>query len=121
MSIFSNSTTARSYQLTYYGQELILNEHVGNEWAHGVWLNDIPLVKGEPVRLAAGRSYDLAIVAAEQEETYNDQGDESVVLSPALLAQSFPNGEFYLDVKVVEHNGRYAGGVAVWRFYFLLE
>jgi hypothetical protein len=114
-------TAQRTYNLTYEGAKLIQNEHVGNEWARGVWLGEEALERNQPVRLAAGTTYELSIAAAETKEKYNDRGDESVELTPTLLARLLPEGGFYLDVTVMERNGRYAGGKAIWRFYFDLE
>ena len=118
---FATAHAQRSYLLTFTEAELIRNEHVGNEWARGVWLGEEAMERNQPVRLAAGKRYELSIAAAETNEKYNDRGDESVELTPALLARALPNGGFYLDVTVTERNGRYAGGKAVWRFYFDLR
>ena len=113
--------TAQDYQLAYAGRELISNEHVGNEWAFGVWLDEDSMDKDRPVRLTAGQRYDLAVAAEEAKEKYPDRGDNSITFTTADLEKAAQDKGFYLEVTVTESNGRYAGGRAVWRFYFSLE
>ena len=107
--------------MVYRKAELIRNEHVGNEWAHGVWLGDDRLQRGQQVRLTAGTTYSLSLAAAETNEKYNDRHDETIELTPAMLAEVRRKGGFHVDVTITEHNGRYAGGRATWRFYFSVE
>lgn len=111
----------RTYTLTFTDAKLVKNQHVGNEWARGVWLGEDPMPRGQQFRLQAGAEYELSIAAQETNEKYNDRGDESVTLTSELLKSTIADGGFYLDVTVTEKNGRYAGGKAVWRFYFLVE
>lgn len=119
--LYAANSDAQSYTLTFTHAKLIQNQRVGNEWARGVWLGEDPMPRGQRFRLQAGAEYELSIAAAETNEKYNDRGDESVILTPAILANTVTDGGFYLDVTVTERNGRYAGGKAVWRFYFSLE
>lgn len=115
------SLYGQTYQLEFTEAELIKNNHVGNEWARGVWLGEERMERSTTYRLSEGASYELSVAAQELQEKHNDRGDESVVLTPTLLAEAVLNGGFYIDVTVTERNGRYAGNKAVWRFYFSLK
>ena len=122
--LLTNSTTStntRSYAITYTQAKLIHNEHVGNEWARGVWLGEERLRPGQAYRIPAGSSPTLSVAAEETNEKYNDRGDASIILTATKLARAHADGGFTLDVTVVERNGRYAGGRAVWRFWFLVK
>lgn len=107
--------------LTYTGAKLVHNEHVGNEWARGVWLGDDFMEADQPYRLRSGFTYTLSVAAEEAKEKYPDRGDNEVSFTVAGLLPSVKDGGFYLEVTVTESNGRYAGGEALWRFYFLVE
>ncbi len=110
-----------SLSLTYVDAELILNQHVGNEWTHSVWLNGNPLERGRAVRLEPVNRYELSVAVEETNEKYIDDGHTTRVLTADLLQKALTDESFYLDVTVTEGNGRYAGGRAVWRFYFSLK
>jgi hypothetical protein len=107
--------------LTHTGAKLIYNEHVGNEWARGVWLGDDFMSLNQPYRIKGGSTYTLSIAAEEANEKYPDRGDEEITFTLSDLLPTVENGGFYLEVTVTESNGRYAGGRALWRFYFLVE
>ncbi|MBC6995908.1 hypothetical protein QWY85_17165 [Neolewinella lacunae] len=114
-------TAQRELSLTYTGAKLIRNEHVGNEWARGVWLGDDSMLRDQPYRITSGSSYTLSVAAEEANEKYPDRGDEEISFTLSDLLPAVENGGFYLEVMVTESNGRYAGGRALWRFYFLVE
>lgn len=118
----SPALTAQSeLTLTYTGAKLVHNEHVGNEWARGVWLGDDPIQRNQPYRIKNGLTYVLSIAAEEANEKYPDRGDEELSFTLTDLLPTVKNGGFYLEVTVTESNGRYAGGEALWRFYFSVE
>lgn len=72
----------RTYTLTFVETESIRNEHVGNEWAFGAWLNERPLELNQPVTFEAGTGLELSIAAAETNEKYNDRGMRRSSLPP---------------------------------------
>jgi hypothetical protein len=75
----------------------------------------------QPYRLRSGFTYTLSVAAEEAKEKYPDRGDNEVSFTVADLLPSVKDGGFYLEVTVTESNGRYAGGEALWQFYFLVE
>ncbi|BCG58445.1 hypothetical protein [Paenibacillus sp. URB8-2] len=108
---------AAKFKVTYVSAELVENEHVGNEWWWGGYVNGKELEEGSSVTVSATGSIKLRAEAQEQDK-YPEDGFDTVTVKLSSLKSSINKT---LNVTVTENRGRYSGNTATWRFVFKIE
>lgn len=100
--------------------QMVYNNHVGNEWAFGLSINEDTYRIGVEVKVAL--KITTVVLIAQEQDKYPDTGSSEVVIDPGKLKR---NVEYYKDVEilVIENRGRYSGNTAKWiiRLYYMLK
>lgn len=112
--LFEPSANAQGIQITLVDAQLIYNQHVGNEWAVWIEVDERIAYPGETIELSRRKAI-LTANAHEGNEKYDDLGQTSVEIS-----QASP-GYKEISVLVRENHGRFAGGQAKWTFIIKVE
>ncbi|MFC3749847.1 hypothetical protein [Paenibacillus sp. GCM10012306] len=95
------------------------NNHVGNEWWWGGFVNGKELNDGESVTINADAAGSIKLHAeAQEQDKYPDDGEASASVKVSSIKTSVTKK---LNVTVVENRGRYSGNTAKWQFTFKLE
>ncbi|MFD1773199.1 hypothetical protein [Paenibacillus rhizophilus] len=104
-------------KVTFVSAELVENEHVGNEWWWGGYVNGKELEEGSSVTVSATGSIKLRAEAQEQDK-YPEDGIADATVKVSSLKSSINKT---LNVTVTENRGRYSGNTAKWRFVFKIK
>ncbi len=97
---------------------LIFNDHVGNEWYFGSYVNGNLINYKERIELIlpSDKKIKLQSILMEENEKYNDHGRSESEINlnnkPAVIKQL---------VRITETNGRYAGNSAEFEFVYSIN
>lgn len=106
-------------KVTFVSAELVENNHVGNEWWWGGFVNGEELEEGDSVTIDASTSGTIKLRAeAQEQDKIPEEGSASASLKVSSLKATQTKS---LTVKVVENRGRYSGNSASWKFVFTVE
>lgn len=106
-------------KVTFVKAELVENNHVGNEWWWGGFVNGKELEDGTSVTLNVDPNGSIKLRAeAQEQDKYPDDGASSASVKVSSITSSVTKK---LNVTVVENRGRYSGNTAKWQFTFKLE
>ena len=110
-----------SFILTLVEVELIVNDHVGDEWTHVVRVDGLEMRVDDSMNLASADAYRIECNSREEDPHYPDSGKRSLRMSERDVLLAAEKGGFTVDVTVREEHGEYAGSEAVWRYHFTLR
>lgn len=103
-------------RVTFVSAELIENNHVGNEWWSGGYVNGKELEEGSSVNVNATSNGSILLKAEVQEQDSSpDDGEASAAVKMSAIKSTVTKK---LNVTVTEDRGRYSGNTAQWRFTF---
>lgn len=106
-------------KVTFVKAELVENNHVGNEWWWGGFVNGKELEDGTSVTLNVDPNGSIKLRAeAQEQDKYPDDGASSASVKVSSITSSVTKK---LNVTVVENRGRYSGNTAKYQFTFKLE
>ena len=106
-------------KVTFVSADLVENNHVGNEWWWGGFVNGSELADGESIILNLSSTGTIKLHAeAQEQDKIPDDGETTTTLKVSSLKSSENKS---LTVKVVENRGRYSGNTATWKFVFKIE
>lgn len=106
-------------KVTFVSAELVENNHVGNEWWWGGFVNGEELEEGDSVTIDASTSGTIKLRAeAQEQDKIPEEGAASASLKVSTLKATQTKS---LTVKVVENRGRYSGNSASWKFVFKID
>ncbi|CAH1055259.1 hypothetical protein [Paenibacillus pseudetheri] len=106
-------------KVTFVSADLVENNHVGNEWWWGGYVDGKEIADGESVTLNVSSSGTIKLRAeAQEQDKIPDDGEASASIKVSSL-KSTQNKS--LTVTVVENRGRYSGNTATWKFVFKIE
>ncbi|AIQ12154.1 hypothetical protein [Paenibacillus durus] len=106
-------------KVTLVSAELVDNEHVGNEWWWGGYVNGKELEEGSSVTVNVSSSGSIKLrVEAQEQDKYPEEGTANATVKVASIKSSLNKT---LNVTVVENRGRYSGNTAKWRFVFKIQ
>ncbi|MBM7565958.1 hypothetical protein [Paenibacillus sacheonensis] len=106
-------------KITFIGASLVENNHVGNEWWTGGYVNGKEIQEGDAVTLSVKSTGTITLKAeAQEQDKIPDDGQVSASLKVASITKTVNKA---LTVTVVENRGRYSGNAAKWKFSFKLE
>ncbi|QWU17815.1 hypothetical protein SAMN04487895_105234 [Paenibacillus sophorae] len=106
-------------KVTLVSAELVDNEHVGNEWWWGGYVNGKELEEGSSVTVNVSSSISIKLRAeAQEQDKYPEDGTANATVKVASIKSSLNKT---LNVTVVENRGRYSGNTAKWRFVFKIQ
>jgi hypothetical protein len=107
-------------KVTFVSAELAENDHVGNEWWWGGYINGKEVDEGESVVLSVKSTDTIRLKAeAQEQDKYPDEGAASASIKVSSITKKTLNKT--LTVSVVENRGRYSGNTAKWKFTFKLQ
>ncbi|OBZ19510.1 hypothetical protein A8L34_00995 [Bacillus sp. FJAT-27264] len=116
--LFAAGNTVK-IKVTFVEAKLVENNHVGNEWWWGGFVNGKELNDGESVTVSANAAGSIKLHAeAQEQDKYPDDGEASASVKVSSIKTSVTKK---LNVTVVENRGRYSGNTAKWQFIFKLE
>ncbi|AKG34054.1 hypothetical protein [Paenibacillus durus] len=117
-SLFAAGKTVK-VKVTLVSAELVHNEHVGNEWWWGGYVNGKELEEGSSVTVNVSSSGSIKLrVEAQEQDKYPEDGTANATVKVASIKSSINKT---LNVTVVENRGRYSGNTATWRFVFKIQ
>ncbi len=119
----SLSYSQDTLNLRFVHAENVYNNHVGNEWRFGTFIGDVQLNLGDGINIVYNsleENFALKAVLQEGREQYNDSNEKSINLSLLDLKNNHNEG-FYVEIELMERNGRFAGNKALWKFYYELN
>lgn len=106
-------------KVTFVSASLVENNHVGNEWWSGGYVDGEELAEGESVTINASSSGTIKLRAeAQEQDKIPEEGSASASIKVSTLKATQNKS---LSVKVVENRGRYSGNTATWKFVFKIE
>lgn len=106
-------------KVTFVSASLVENNHVGNEWWSGGYVDGEELAEGESVTINASSSGTIKLRAeAQEQDKIPEEGSASASIKVSTLKAAQNKS---LSVKVVENRGRYSGNTATWKFVFKIE
>ncbi|MDT3425123.1 hypothetical protein J2Z22_000636 [Paenibacillus forsythiae] len=106
-------------KVTLVSAELVHNEHVGNEWWWGGYVNGKELEEGSSATVDVSSSGSIELRAEAQElDKYPEDGTAKATVKVSSIKSSINKA---LDVTVTENRGRYSGKQAHWRFVFKIQ
>ncbi|QUL57704.1 hypothetical protein KDC22_15195 [Paenibacillus tritici] len=106
-------------KVTFVSASLAENNHVGNEWWSGGFVNGEELGEGDSVTISASSTGTIKLRAeAQEQDKIPEEGSASASIKVSSLKETQNKS---LTVKVVENRGRYSGNSATWKFVFKLE
>ncbi|OXM16726.1 hypothetical protein [Paenibacillus herberti] len=116
----SAASKTTKVKITFVSAELVENNHVGNEWWSGGYVNGKELKEGGSVTLTLKGSDTIKLKAEAQEQ---DKIPEDGEASKSIKVSTIKKGTVTktLDVTVVENRGRYSGEQANWEFTFKIQ
>ncbi|MBY9078381.1 hypothetical protein KIH86_24180 [Paenibacillus sp. HN-1] len=106
-------------KVTFVSATLVENNHVGNEWWWGGYVNGKELEEGSSVTLDVSSSGTISLKAeAQEQDKIPDEGSKSASVKVSSLTSAVTKS---VNVTVVENRGRYSGNTATWKFVFKVE
>ncbi|MEK4007187.1 hypothetical protein [Paenibacillus sp. FSL H3-0333] len=106
-------------KVTFVSADLVENNHVGNEWWWGGFVNGEELEEGDSVTLDLSSTGSIKLRAeAQEQDKIPDEGSASASIKVSALKYTQNKS---LTVKVVENRGRYSGNTASWKFVFKID
>ncbi|MEK3877445.1 hypothetical protein [Paenibacillus sp. FSL M7-0420] len=106
-------------KVTFVSADLVENNHVGNEWWWGGFVNGEELEEGNSVTLDLSSTASIKLRAeAQEQDKIPDEGSASASIKVSALKDTQNKS---LTVKVVENRGRYSGNTASWKFVFKID
>jgi hypothetical protein len=101
----------------------VYNNHVGNEWAVGTFIDENLLNLGDAINIiydSLDDSFELVAVLQEGREIHNDSNSKEFVMTFRELFNNYRKG-FNIEIDLREGHGRYAGNLALWKFHYELK
>ncbi|MEK4328520.1 hypothetical protein MKX70_22045 [Paenibacillus sp. FSL R7-0312] len=115
----SAAAKTQKVKVTFVSASLVENNHVGNEWWSGGYVDGEELAEGESVTINASSTGTIKLLAeAQEQDKIPEEGSATVSIKVSTLKATQNKS---LSVKVVENRGRYSGNTATWEFVFKLE
>ncbi|SFJ49101.1 hypothetical protein SAMN02799624_04712 [Paenibacillus sp. UNC496MF] len=112
------SKTAK-IKVTFVRATLAQNDHVGNEWRTGGYVNGKEVPEGGSVTLNVKSTDAIKLLAeAQEQDKYPDDGQASAAVKVSSVTKSLDKA---LSVTVTENRGRYSGNTAKWTFAFKIQ
>ncbi|MBO7746459.1 hypothetical protein I8J29_19785 [Paenibacillus sp. MWE-103] len=112
------SKTAK-IKVTFVRATLAQNNHVGNEWWTGGYVNGKEVPEGGSVTLNVKSTDTIKLLAeAQEQDKYPDDGQASAAVKVSSVTKSLDKA---LSVTVTENRGRYSGNTAKWKFTFKIQ
>ncbi|AIQ63832.1 hypothetical protein PSTEL_12780 [Paenibacillus stellifer] len=106
-------------KVTFVSATLVENNHVGNEWWWGGYVNGKELEEGSSVTLDVSSAGTIKLQAEAQElDKIPEEGSKSATVKVSSITSAVTKS---LNVTVVENRGRYSGNTATWKFEFKVE
>ncbi|MEK4852473.1 hypothetical protein NST04_21670 [Paenibacillus sp. FSL H7-0756] len=106
-------------KVTFISADLVENNHVGNEWWWGGFVNGEELEEGDSVTLDVSSTGSIKLRAeAQEQDKIPDEGSANASIKVSALKDTQNKS---LTVKVVENRGRYSGNSASWKFVFKID
>ncbi|AZN43544.1 hypothetical protein EJC50_05935 [Paenibacillus albus] len=106
-------------KVTFISADMVSNNHVGNEWWSGGFVNGKELGEGSSIVLNVSASGSVNLKAeAQEQDKYPDNGAATASVKVSSMGKSITKA---LNVTVVENRGRYSGNTAKWKFIFKVE
>ncbi|MDQ0193377.1 hypothetical protein [Paenibacillus wynnii] len=106
-------------KVTFVSADLVENNHVGNEWWWGGFVNGTELADGESITLNVSSTGTIKLHAeAQEQDSIPDDGEATTTLKVSSLKSSQNKS---MTVQVVENRGRYSGNSASWKFIFKID
>ncbi|MEK4516403.1 hypothetical protein NSS64_14060 [Paenibacillus sp. FSL H8-0122] len=106
-------------KVTFVSADLVENNHVGNEWWWGGFVNGEELEEGDSVTLDLSSTGSIKLRAeAQEQDKIPEEGSASASIKVSALKDTQNKS---LTVKVVENRGRYSGNSASWKFVFKID
>ena len=119
LALYANGDTKVS--VTLKSASLVTNDHVGNEWGYGAWVNGEEIKRNENKVLEVKDSGTIKLEAqATEYDKIPDEGGSQKIIKVSELVSNKPM-EVILKVTVTENRGRYSGNQAQWEFVFLVS
>ncbi|MWC28062.1 hypothetical protein [Paenibacillus sp. MMS18-CY102] len=113
------ASTKTKIKVTFVSADLVSNNHVGNEWWWGGYVNGKEIQEGDSVTLSLNSTDSISLRAeAQEQDKYPDDG---VAKSSVKVSSITKATNKSLNVTVVENRGRYSGNSAKWTFKFKIE
>jgi len=115
----SAASKTTKVKVTFISAEFVENNHVGNEWWSGGYVNGKEIEEGKSVVLNLKASDSIKLRAeAQEQDKYPDDGEANTVVKVSSITKAINKS---LKVKVVENRGRYSGNTATWEFTFKIQ
>ncbi|AIQ41623.1 hypothetical protein MKZ24_21110 [Paenibacillus sp. FSL R7-0297] len=115
----SAAAKTQKVKVTFVSASLVENNHVGNEWWSGGYVDGEELAEGESVTINASSTGTIKLLAeAQEQDKIPEEGSATASIKVSTLKATQNKS---LSVKVVENRGRYSGNTATWEFVFKLE
>lgn len=106
-------------KVTFVSAKLVENNHVGNEWWSGAYVNGKELKGGGSLVLTLKPADSVKLKAkVSEQDKYPDNGEANVSVKASSVIKSMNKS---LSVTVTENRGRYSGETATWSFSFKIE
>ncbi|WP_339224788.1 hypothetical protein [Paenibacillus sp. FSL H8-0332] len=106
-------------KVTFVSADLVENNHVGNEWWWGGFVNGEELEEGDSVTLDLSSTASIKLRAeAQEQDKIPDEGSANTSIKVSALKDTQNKS---LTVTVVENRGRYSGNSASWKFVFKID
>lgn len=106
-------------KVTFVSADLVENNHVGNEWWWGGFVNGEELEEGDSVTLDLSSTASIKLRAeAQEQDKIPDEGTANTSIKVSALKDTQNKS---LTVTVVENRGRYSGNSASWKFVFKID
>ncbi len=114
--IYNDLEKASKFVVTYSAR-LSSNNHVGNNWSHGLKYKDEYIESGATIKSTAQNSLSVTAFAREK-DTYSDYGSTKVTFESLDIGEKQSKE---IKVTVRENRGRYSGNTAKWAFTITVE
>ncbi|MCM3747322.1 hypothetical protein M3223_08135 [Paenibacillus pasadenensis] len=106
-------------KVTLVSAELVENNHVGNEWWWGSYVNGKELEEGSSVTLTLKSSDTIKLKAeAQEQDKIPEEGAANKSIKVSSVKGTITKS---LNVTVEENRGRYSGEQATWKFTFKIQ
>ncbi|QHW35003.1 hypothetical protein GZH47_09530 [Paenibacillus rhizovicinus] len=118
-TVTAASTTSK-IKITFVSANLTENNHVGNEWWTGGFINGKEVAEGASVTLNVKSTDTIKLRAeAQEQDKYPDDGQANASVKVSSVTKAGSNKT--MTVNVVENRGRYSGNTAKWSFTFRIQ
>ncbi|QHT59703.1 hypothetical protein GXP70_06890 [Paenibacillus lycopersici] len=115
----SKTSQTSKIRITFASADLVANNHVGNEWWTGGYVNGKEIAEGSSVTLTVKPTDVIKLKAeAQEQDKYPDNGQANASVKASSITKTTDKT---LTVNVVENRGRYSGNTAKWSFTFKIQ